>query len=158
MHANIIGISSFQNWLNHPFRSTGFYFKRTLWKIVMKCKNVTFFSFPVIFLKMYTLRLWHFWGCDSNFAVVVRIYKIYDFDETFFFLLTGGMVTQNVTFLVSTETAVRKTNSFIKIMQLINPRYPWEKKRVKQRKPTQKNCCKDVYFFPLLRTKIPTIG
>ena len=33
-----------------------------------------------------------------NFSVVVRIYKILDFDEAFFFLATVAMITENVSF------------------------------------------------------------
>ena len=40
IHAYIIVISSFQNGLNNPCCSTGFYFKAKLWKVVMKSTNV----------------------------------------------------------------------------------------------------------------------
>ena len=41
------------------------------------------------------------------FSLVVRIYKISVFDEAFFFLVTGAMITEKVFFHVSMITIVR---------------------------------------------------
>ena len=90
MHTNTTGISSLQNWLNHFFSSTGFYFKSIkLWKVVMKCENL-FFNFLVLFLKVFifevvTFLVWCLFF-QINFSVAVRMYNTHDFDELFFFL------------------------------------------------------------------------
>ena len=52
------------------------------------------------------------------------MYKINIFDETFFFLLTVVMVTEDVTFPVFIATTLKETNSFITIMWLIKQNYP----------------------------------
>ena len=42
IHTIIIGISNFQNGLNHPVQLETI-LRAKLWKVVMKSKNVTFF-------------------------------------------------------------------------------------------------------------------
>ena len=81
IHNNIIDISSFQNGLNDPFSSTGFYFK----------SKVIEGSYKGILLKMYIFEVVPFFlaswlSIQLNFSVVVHIYKILVFDETFFLL------------------------------------------------------------------------
>ena len=48
-----------------------------------------------------------------------------------FLLATVAMIAGNGLFPTSIATIVRKTNSFIKILQFINPNHPW-KNGVKQ--------------------------
>ena len=126
IHINIIGISSFRNGLNHHLSSVSI-LRAKLWKIVMKRKNNAFLIFGSFFSKGTFLRLSHifllqFFPNQLNFSMVVRIHKIHVF-EAFFLLATVPMVTGKVFFPVFMVTIVRKTNSFIKIMQLINTNY-----------------------------------
>ena len=79
---NNIGISSFENGFNHPFSSTGFYFKRKITEghHVFKISGSFFQNM-------------HFWCYDFfsrlvliQSTLVICIYKIHVFDEVFFVL------------------------------------------------------------------------
>ena len=63
----------------------------TLWKVVMKCKNVMFFNIWTHFWKCIFLRLWHFsspttHAVKSIFWAVFQVYKTHVFGEAFFLL------------------------------------------------------------------------
>ena len=57
---NNIGNSSFQNVRNHPFSSTGFYFKSKILKVVIKWKNNMLFNLWTHFLKVYIVEVMAF--------------------------------------------------------------------------------------------------
>ena len=57
MHTNINEISSLQNELNHPIRSTDFYFKRKVGKLSWNAKMFVFFSFRTVFLKIFIFEV-----------------------------------------------------------------------------------------------------
>ena len=91
IHNNINDISSFQNGLNYIFNSTGFYLKSKVIEGSHKGKNA-FFNFWAILLKMYSFEVVTFffasWLSNQlNFSVMVHIYTIRIFDETFFLLI-----------------------------------------------------------------------
>ena len=99
-----------------------------LWKVVMISKITMFLSFAPFFWKFAFLRLWYFISpctdlINSNFAVVVWIYKIQVFDKAFLSCSNRCYDNRNCLFPISMVTIVRETNSFVKIMQLINPSY-----------------------------------
>ena len=61
IHNNIIGISSFQNWLNNLFSSTSLYFMIKVIEGSHKGENM-FFNF------LGTSENVYFWGCDTFFS------------------------------------------------------------------------------------------
>ena len=86
---NIDSISSFQNGLNDPFSSPGFYFKSKVIEGNHKGKIIYFWLFGHFFLKCTFLWLWHFFllsGYPTKFWVALHIYKIHVFVEAFFLL------------------------------------------------------------------------
>ena len=60
-----------------------------------------------------------------------QIYKIQAFDESFFLVGAVAMKTDKLYFTISMTNIAKEKNFFLKIIQFINPNYPW-KNRVKQ--------------------------
>ena len=87
-----------------------------LWKVVKKCKNNMFFNFRVLFLKMYFFEVKFFLPyCTSNqlnLPVVVHIYKILVFDETFFLLATIAMTNEKMSFSCFSCNCCYRNNLF----------------------------------------------
>lgn len=104
MHTNIIGIFSFQNGFNHPFISTGLYFKSKTGKASPEIKKCFVFQHQGLglFSSVYISEVLIFFlaDCLSNqliFSVAVHMFRVHVFDKAFFFSATVIMITENVT-------------------------------------------------------------
>ena len=104
MRNNIIGISSFRNGVDHPFSPTGFYFRATLWKVAMKCKNNCFLILgPFSQIYIFEVATFFLSWCLSNqlnFSVIGRVYKIHVFGEAFSLLAAIAMITEKSVFFL----------------------------------------------------------
>ena len=86
-----------------------------------------FLNFQPLFLKMQILEAVTFflaysvYPINSIFQVEVEIHKIHVFGEVVFLLVIICMITRKVFFPVFMAPIAKEKNSFITIMQLINP-------------------------------------
>ena len=77
IHNNIIGsISSFQNWLNNLFSSTGFYFNSKFIEVSRQGKNNRLFNLWTLFFKMYIFEVVVFFSCPV-------VTQLMEFSNTF---------------------------------------------------------------------------
>ena len=116
MHTSLTFLISFQNNLNKPCRSSGFYFKIKIWEggdEMQRC----FISFGHFLTK-----------CNVDGSLNV---KDFCFRLNIILFETVALINKIVSFSFPIATFDKETNFFNKIMQLINPNYHW-KNQVKQ--------------------------
>ena len=120
-----------------------------------------FFQLWALFLKMCIFEIVFFLTqCLSNqlnFSVVIRMYKIPVFDETFSLLATVAMIAENVTFS-SFYSNCHKGNKFVHHNFAANQSKLPPEKWSHTVKGYSKNCIKGVSSTPLLKTQTLTRG
>ena len=120
----------------------------------VKLLNVTFWPF---FSKYTFLKLHHFIS-PSTYPINSFFFSGSLYLRRFMFLIKHISSEQlliwqlkNCLFTISMTTIVREINSFIKIMRLINPNYPWKVESSRQRLLTKKCLCYCIFCTTLLR-------